>query len=480
MAGPNGPRRRLVLAGALGLLGLFAWLALRDGPRSSAHALSTPRSRARGAEEPAPAGPAAMSPPLPAEAAAPTARREIGEAPPGTAEVVQAPAETLAVVTVCVERDGVPLPEVEVCDGRPTAAAGVEHDPLVALQGLGYAHSSPRGSSEVSAWASGLGMLFVSDPGSRNTVWTDPDGCAVLSSLEPGERAFWLRPPGSAWVRLLAELAPGPNRLQVALGTATISGHAWASDGAPDAGAPLTLFLRRPPEGAPLWRQTATDLDGAYAFTDLAGGDARAYRITPPPLLNAQTVPFTLARGERRVLDFGSPHGSARLSATVRLASGRELELPQHLFVQNGPCVRLGTLTRTGFTMDLPLGSYVIRLGAMDGPVAGEVELEGDLHRDLVVPGITVCGAVEYVGTKHPFARGPETEVVLELLDALGRPTGARGLRGERGYSFLGLSPGSYALATSPWPIEGTDGHLPIVVEAGVTEVVVDLRITDP
>jgi hypothetical protein len=128
----------------------------------------------------------------------------------------------------------------------------------------------------------------------------------------------------------------------------------------------------------------------------------------------------------------------------------------------------------------LPGGTYAARLASGDGTLLGVVEVHGETIQDLHLPGATLHGRVTYIGTKHPFARGPEREVVLVLERADGARIPPSLIRGEAMYSFCALSPGDYVLTTQPWPLANSaDGKLLIHVDTARSEIVLDVEITD-
>lgn len=259
--------------------------------------------------------------------------------------------------------------------------------------------------------------LFGFDPEPRRHVWTDSTGCASLVDLEPGIRPFWLRASDRSWVRFTAELeADRVRECRVVLGQAGVFGAVYDPDGQPVAGAPLVTQQRGSSGEPPLWF----------------------------------------------------------------IEQGASLDASQHLFFLGEATSFLTTTQGGSFALELPVGAYHVRITAPDGPLLGEVDLQHDLHRDLALPGIVVRGSLTYVGSKHPQPRGPEREVLIELLDDERRPTTARAIRWENGYSFIGLRPDRYTLMTRPWPLsQGVEG-VPLTLVEEVPEVVVDLRITDP
>lgn len=443
-------RRNLTLGLAgLCLLGALAGLAgLRRGARAQP---SEGRAGALGAER-AEAMLTATSPPQ-ERVAVPAAT---AEAPASASPGAPAPGPSLA-VTVLVRRDGEPVRGVEIRDGDP--GAGLERSAV---------------------WASpGTAGLFDADPHAKRVVCTDGAGRAGFTDLAADTKAFWLREPGRERLRFVFD--PERPEVRIEFGSAALEGHVYEDDGRPAQGVQLLALQRSTGEDASLWIAARTGWDGAYAIEGLVGGGEHTVFLWVSERLRGDPGPLALAPGERRRLDFGSPLGFARVTGTLRYPSGEQVESGQRLAFVGEETSSSWSLDEGGFEYRLPLGSYKVHLGTPDGQELGAFELAGEQHVELTMPGLVVRGPLLYVGTKHPKASGPEREVVLQLFDSEGLPTTQRPVRGERSYAFVGLAPGSYALATNPWPIAGTfDGRLAFELDGEVEEVLVALEITDP
>jgi len=384
--------------------------------------------------------------------------------PPETAPApAPPPVETPARPRLCVLRDGLASAGVEILDGRPPLALAAPENPLGALRGLGDAGSPD--------------LVFGPEAAPTTSAWTEADGCARLEGFGAAARPVWMRAAEGSWTRLeIGSEAEPPVRARI--GSAAVEGFAYREDGSPAAGLCLLLNQGVLEGEARLTFVTRTDTDGAFAFEGLAGDGLPLW--LQPTWMGADLFALRLERGERKRQDIGSARGEARLDGQVRFPSGDLVRSPQRLFVTGLGGTRSAPLDARGFALRVPIGVQELHLGSESGPLLGRVEMDGDTHVELVLPGTVVRGRVTYVGTKHARARGPEQEVRIQLLDEAGNPVPARFAREEGRYFLVGLAPGTWRLRTLPWPLAEPGGSLTLEVDGQTDELVVDLRITDP
>jgi hypothetical protein len=314
---------------------------------------------------------------------------------------------------------------------------------------------------------------------------TGGDGLARLEGIAPGDYGILAasRIGISGRARLVLTPDAGASRVVLALGSAALEGEVHGLDGEPAVGA--LVLARQGPRGgeATLWFCARTDAIGSYRLSGLAGGGGRAMFATVLDQALGESIPFELARGEIRRLDFGSAGGRATWSGVVRLPSGEPCRGPQRIFFTTaGSTSQPGSFDNRGrFRAVLPAGIYTAHLASESGPVLGRAEVSGAVEQDLSLPKAVLRGRIRYVGTKHPIARGPENDVQLALERAGQGNVESTILRGASRYAFSGLEPGTYAIATSPWVVAGSaDGRASIEIGPGSDEVELDLSITDP
>ncbi|HEV8113585.1 MAG TPA: carboxypeptidase-like regulatory domain-containing protein [Planctomycetota bacterium] len=366
---------------------------------------------------------------------------------------------------------------------RTEVSAPVEVAPdLPRLEVLVTFADAPLAGASVALFPFGesQGFLTADDASARIVEErTGPDGIAHLGDRVAATYLVLATAPGGEQARARIVVAPAARvRTTLALGTAALEGTVHDLDGRPFAGA--RVLARQ----GDVWFVTAADASGWYRLGGLTGGSARSVRALALDLAAGETLPFELASGETRRVDFGSPNGRARWSGVVRLPSGAPLAGPFRLYFTGSPEAAIGNtpVDAAGhFDVVLPPGRYVARFETPAGLALGSADLAGALVQDLAVPRVVVRGRLRYVGTKHPLAKGPEHDVALALAKSDGTPVTGTLLRSDARFAFLGLEPGSYALTTSPWTIAATaDGTQPFEIGAGTDELELDLAITDP
>jgi len=315
---------------------------------------------------------------------------------------------------------------------------------------------------------------------------TDGEGLARFDREPPGRRGVLATGPDGSEGRVLLLVGANPEekRIVISLGTAGLEGTVYAPGGGSAVGCRVLVRQDSISRDGQVWFLGKADGAGNYRIGGLAGGPAHAVTAALLDLRLPEATPLTLGSDEWRRLDFGSPGGEARWSGVLRLKSGRIIAGPGRLYFvgRANSAVQTGFFDSEGrFDARLPSGTYEARLGDPSGLTVGDAELSGVHHQDLVFPGIALLGRVSYVGTKHPRAKGPESEVVVTLERKDGGSARPASVRTESRYGFFGLEPGTYVMTASPWIAEeSSDGRVEIEIGAGVEEVVHDLEITDP
>jgi hypothetical protein len=314
---------------------------------------------------------------------------------------------------------------------------------------------------------------------------TGADGIARFAGLH-ARRYGLIAGVHGARARTAVALLPGRDSASVviALGDAGLEGTVFGVDGgfAPRA----RVLARQDPRAtrSMVWFSSTTDAAGNYRIDGLAGGAGQTVRAMVWEMPLGESLPIELGPGERRKLDFGSPRGSARWSGCVRLGSGELVPGPLRIFfvpVETALVESTGVGAGSRFDVRLPSATYIARLGEPRGLVLGRAAVSGSIVQDLILPGSVLRGSIEYVGTKHPLARGPEHDVILTLEREDGTQVKSGFVRRDRSYAFLGLEPGKYVLSTAPWILSANAEHRALVeIAAGEEAVELALEITDP
>jgi len=274
---------------------------------------------------------------------------------------------------------------------------------------------------------------------------TDRDGIVRLSLRS--ERWHTLRvvaPDGSRAVR---EWKSGSERsVEVAFGSASLSGQAFDCEGHPWAHAALHALQSSGSEV--IRRELRCDGEGRFACAGLLAGPVTVAEASAQPgaseVRSASTV---IADGESARLDLGMPDATVEWHGFVRLRSGRVLDEAFDLLAvetSRGWVERLRSDELGRIAARLRSGDWSVQALAFDGSVeVGRLALRADsLEQDVTLPGACLRATLEPGETALVEERARPL-VSLECGEA-----GALQLTLREGRLFLcGLPPGTWRVA---------------------------------
>ncbi len=428
-----------------------------------------------------------------------------------TPVVDQQPAESMpraadpdaAVARVEVE-DGGGDPRVGV--GDPTAAGPQDPEPTVdelrersrstepgVVEGLVLVGRIPL--------ATGGRVLHV--PGYLVTM-RGPDevgAAAPEPTAEPidGNGEFRLHGLAPGWHTIAADLGRGPRqatsfevvegqrgrRIVIVLGTARVFGQLWEPQGRPLAGARVTLS-RSADHGMlrPFATSCVSSVEGRYEVDDLPAGEW--WFAVEPQAASAGAVEtmqkISLAVGEVRRLDVGSPAGAAIVRGRVLLRDGSPARGGGLLHLQrksDRAYAEVAVDAAGAFAAPVAAGEHAVavtfhgcndleRWQAMDLAVG-----RADVAQDFVVGAVQVDGALTAAATGLPPEGIDRSQVFVRPVNG-GTPSCIVPIDRTGRFVVGGLRPGRYRLAVHPAALE----RGPHELEVGAEQVVIPLALT--
>lgn len=382
--------------------------------------------------------------------------------------------------------DDQPFAEFERARGQ-TIDVVVTRD-RVPLAGVPVRISANGGEQDAAA---NLERLFESwEPAS--VQHTDGAGRARLPWIEGGDCTAYARPAhDSTWlVEIEREGNERAKTVEIALGTARVSGHVYRRDGSPARRAAVFALGAR----AGVMQCTTTDASGFYVLPDMPSGFA-SIAATTATFVDAAPLGervVELADGDIVTVDIGA-QDLVRWRGIVRLANGTVLSGPGEIELVSATDVAENDANevRTLVAFDLggridtefPPGRYIVQRVGRQPARSAVLEIEsGSSDHDVVLRGSSIRGAVRYVGKSATRKREAARYATLELAsDGPGLPTVAPCVRADDAYAFCGLARGNYRVRSSPWPIAGAPREgLLVSISSDAADIALDIAVTDP
>lgn len=318
------------------------------------------------------------------------------------------------------------------------------------------------------------------------TVPIDGNGEFRLHGLAPGSHTIAVdlgRGPRQATTFEVVEGQRG-RRIVIVLGTARVFGQLWDPQGRPLAGARVTLS-RSANEGAlrPFVTSSVSSVDGRYEVLDLPSGEC--WFVVEPQAANVGAVEImqkiSLAVGEARRHDIGSPAGAAVVRGRVLLRDGSPARGGGSLHLErksDRTYSEVAVDAAGAFASPVASGEYEVSVSFRGCDVerwqAADLAVSrADVAQDFVVDATQVVGSLTATATGLPPEGIDRSQVYVQ--SAGGGPLRCV-IAIDRTGRFVvgGLHPGRYQLALHPAELELG----PHEFEVGQEQVVVPLSLT--